>query len=196
MAHLLLRETSPYDASAIPGRFISETIKRPAEKRILSFLSRVRVYDPWHVERVKQSALHLVCPDWRLDMTAPIDARYLADRDAWVISPAGEYDIRNVDQLAATLGRLVAQQPKRVVLDLTEVTFIDSSLVNALLCAHAEARRAGAELCLVLRCGSPPRRVVDLLQVSTLLECYGSLDEALAHRFGPLAAPAKDGRAI
>jgi anti-anti-sigma factor len=66
---------------------------------------------------------------------------------AWV-HVAGEVDIATSPQLLQALGE--AQRDARlVVLDVREVTFIDSAGVHAILAAAATARREGHRLMLV-----------------------------------------------
>lgn len=54
-------------------------------------------------------------------------------RETVLILPIGELDMSTVDQFASTLGEITTAGFDRVVLDLRELTFIDSSGLRALL---------------------------------------------------------------
>jgi anti-sigma B factor antagonist len=66
-----------------------------------------------------------------------------------------------------------------LVLDLAEVTFLDSSGVGALVTIHREARARGAEVSLVCVPG-PVLRVLTIMRLDDVLEVHASLDAAVA----------------
>jgi anti-anti-sigma factor len=66
---------------------------------------------------------------------------------AWV-HVEGEVDLATSPQLLRTLGE-AQREARLVVLDVREVTFIDSAGVHAILAAAATARREGQRLMLV-----------------------------------------------
>ena len=86
---------------------------------------------------------------------------------AWV-RVTGELDIATAPQLEQTLGQAEARC-QRVVLDLRQLTFIDSSGVHVILNAGVRANAAGRRLVLV-RGPSHIDRVFDLAQASDSLE--------------------------
>ena len=71
------------------------------------------------------------------------------DADAAVIRLEGEFDLSCEDGLRAEIARMTAWQPNAVVVDLGDVTFIDSRGLRMLLELGAAARRDGFELTLV-----------------------------------------------
>jgi anti-anti-sigma regulatory factor len=81
--------------------------------------------------------------------------------------------------LAAQLKEVLAPGT-RVVVDLTDTTFVDSMIINTILSARADAERMGATLVIATAPGTPPRRVVELLGLPVLLAGYSSLEAALA----------------
>jgi len=82
-----------------------------------------------------------------------------------VITLAGDLDITNRAVLAEQLSQALAQQPTRLVYDLTEVPYVDGGTLYLLMQA---ARRTGHEP--VLMCPSP--LVTRLLHVTGLeTEC-------------------------
>jgi anti-anti-sigma factor len=87
--------------------------------------------------------------------------------DEAVVLLAGELDPHSADSLAETLHELGSDDGmRRVVLDLSGVSFIDSSGLRVLLSADEELAAGGAKL--VLR--SPSEAVHRLLEITDLLE--------------------------
>ena len=69
---------------------------------------------------------------------------------AAVVIPTGELDLATAPVLEAALAKAFASEgPPRVVLDLRELEFIDSSGLRTLLTARRQAEDAGAEFSLV-----------------------------------------------
>jgi anti-sigma B factor antagonist len=62
------------------------------------------------------------------------------------IAVAGEVDCSTAPQLAACLESVLAAAPPEVVVDLTEVTFMDSAGLHTLVTAHGQATGRGVPL--------------------------------------------------
>jgi len=63
----------------------------------------------------------------------------LAERgDVLVLSLAGELDLADAAALREALRDAVERSPKRLVVDLTEVTFVDSTVLGALVEARSK----------------------------------------------------------
>jgi anti-sigma B factor antagonist len=86
---------------------------------------------------------------------------------AWV-RVAGELDIATAPQLEATL-RQAEARAARVVLDLRELTFMDSACVHVIVNASTRARTGGCQLVLV-RGPSQVDRLLVLTKASDALE--------------------------
>ncbi|MGW4566937.1 STAS domain-containing protein [Streptomyces sp. NPDC004561] len=68
--------------------------------------------------------------------------------------------------------------PPRVVVDMRQVTFMDSSGINVLLTAHRDLTEAGGRL----RLASVPdsvMRTLEIVGVDTVIPCHPSLRDAL-----------------
>jgi anti-anti-sigma factor len=63
-----------------------------------------------------------------------------------VVELRGELDIANAGQVTAELAIVCARAPGVVVVDLSEVGFLDSSGLEALVRAQRQARIAGSEV--------------------------------------------------
>lgn len=84
-----------------------------------------------------------------------------------VVRVSGELDIRTCERLEHTTGELV-DQGRRVVLDLSELTFCDSTGLAVLVRLHKRAETAGGSM--VLR--SPVPRVLNLLTLTGLTRLF------------------------
>ncbi len=84
-----------------------------------------------------------------------------------VVNVVGELDIRTCDQLEDAVGELV-EGGDRVVLDLSRMTFCDSTGLAGLVRLHKQAVAAGGSL--VLR--SPVPRVQHLLNLTGLIRLF------------------------
>lgn len=81
---------------------------------------------------------------------------------ASVVAVAGELDALSAPQLDAHLTGLLTDQPSYVVIDLTEVEFLDSTGLGVLIKALTHLREHGAEMALVAT--SP--RVLKVLSIT------------------------------
>ncbi|CAL9278655.1 hypothetical protein SUDANB135_00041 [Streptomyces sp. SudanB135_2055] len=94
-----------------------------------------------------------------------------------VVTLAGEVDQRNGVLLTHAL-RLDAADLPRVVIDMSRVTFMDSSGINILIAAHKDLTAASGWL----RLAAPTAavlRVLQLVGVDQFIECHPTLTEAL-----------------
>jgi anti-anti-sigma factor len=82
------------------------------------------------------------------------------------VSLEGELDLASAGQMEESFATIDEQRPARVVVDLSELAFIDSSGLRMLLIADARAREHGYEL--VLLAGQEP--------VQRVFEMTGALD--------------------
>lgn len=71
------------------------------------------------------------------------------DSKTVVLRPAGEIDVANVHHLRAQLEDALRAQPERVLVDLAKVTFLDLSVISALVEAAQRLRRTGGTFHLV-----------------------------------------------
>ena len=92
-------------------------------------------------------------------------AEQTGDR-AWRVTIAGELDAATAPELAAVLDPLVATESPTVVVNLLDVTFMDSSGLRTLVRAANEAKDSGGSLVLARASGA----VVRLLEVTGLVD--------------------------
>jgi anti-anti-sigma factor len=96
-----------------------------------------------------------------------------------VVAIEGEVTFSNVGGLDQVLGGALAGGARNLVIDLTGVSFIDSSGLSALLTASAQARERDGAVALVLAQGEPPS-IFRFRGVDRLLALYPSREAALA----------------
>ena len=65
------------------------------------------------------------------------------ERDRWVVSLAGEHDLYTAPKVQEALRGVIAAGARTIVVDLTETTFLDSTMLHALLSARNELRDGG-----------------------------------------------------
>lgn len=82
--------------------------------------------------------------------------------DPTVIAPVGELDIARVGDFRAALWDAAGEDTAAVVVDLSQVSFIDSSGLGALVELDNRLRRSGRRLAVVAPRGSAPAVLLDL----------------------------------
>ncbi|WP_280893552.1 MULTISPECIES: STAS domain-containing protein [unclassified Streptomyces] len=95
-----------------------------------------------------------------------------------VLGLDGEIDHQSVGGLTRALAPADASVQQRVVIDLSRVTFMDSSGVNALIAAFQAAGAAGGWLRLVVVRGAV-LRTLQLVGLDTVIPFHPTLEEAL-----------------
>ena len=86
-----------------------------------------------------------------------------------VIAPEGELDIASVGAFRAALADAAGQAEHGVVVDLTDVSFIDSSGLGALVDLHNRLRRAKRQLAVVAPNGTAAAVLLNLSGLHTRL---------------------------
>ena len=97
---------------------------------------------------------------------------------AAVIRPQGRLTMVTAPQLRAAVAEAVSSGRSRIVVDLSDCEFIDSSGIGAVIGGLKIARLAGGDL----RIAAPGEQVTMVLQLTNLdrvLRPYGSVEEAL-----------------
>jgi anti-sigma B factor antagonist len=96
---------------------------------------------------------------------------------AVVVRLAGELDLYNADEVRAALAETIERAPDRIVVDMTDVEFIDSTALGVLIEARSKLGRDGLSL------AAPQLDTRRALQVSGLdrhLPVHDSVADALA----------------
>lgn len=95
--------------------------------------------------------------------------------------PTGELDLASVPSLRTAIEDASATVAS-VVLDLTRVSFIDSSIVEVIVAASTDIarREAGSQLVVASLPDSHPRRVLNMVRADAFVRLYDDRDAALA----------------
>ena len=98
---------------------------------------------------------------------------------ATVLRVYGEIDVSTAGELRETLLQLFARQwPKHLVVDLTDVTFLDSTGIGVLVGAHKRVTKEGGWFTVVV--GTPlVRKTVQLAGLLRIWRVISTVDDAL-----------------
>ena len=98
--------------------------------------------------------------------------------DAVVVRLGGELDLHTAGALRRTLLETVDGAPERVVVDLADVEFMDSTTLSVLLEARARLRRR--EQFLLAAPGLEARRALEVSGLDRHLSVHATVEDALA----------------
>jgi anti-sigma B factor antagonist len=97
--------------------------------------------------------------------------------DGYVVELSGELDISSAASVESRLMELEKRDPERVILDLTRVSFIDSTGLSMIINADGRARKRGKRLTIVSGEGVP-RRILRTVGLEDRLDVVGELPGA------------------
>ena len=97
---------------------------------------------------------------------------------AVVVHLAGELDLYNAHLVRETLLACCAEEPPRLVVDLADVGFVDSTALGVLI--EARSRFADRQRFLLAAPGPEARRALEISGLDRHFNVHASVDEALA----------------
>jgi anti-sigma B factor antagonist len=100
-----------------------------------------------------------------------------------VLELLGDHDLATAEELSAAIDQALASRPGLIV-DLTETTFMDSTVVHLLINAHQVLEARGHELIVQITEASAVLRVLELTQLDNALGLARDRDEAVASANG------------
>jgi anti-sigma B factor antagonist len=100
---------------------------------------------------------------------------------ATVVTVSGELDILTAPRFSASIDELVRRRARDVVVDMSEVRFIDSAGLYVLLSAQRRVTRHGRWLGLICP-DAAVRRVIELTRLDEPLGVVGSFSEIEVRR--------------
>lgn len=95
-----------------------------------------------------------------------------------VMAPKGRLDMASAPAFRERVKQLVESGSHRLIVDLGEVSFVDSSGLGAVIGGLKVARQAGGDL-RIARANEQVKLVLELTSLNRLLQPYESLEEAL-----------------
>lgn len=104
---------------------------------------------------------------------ADLEIAVREDGGTTVMALSGEFDLAGVESFERELGKLEADGPEILVVDLDGLGFMDSSGLRALVMADQRAKNAGRRFAIV---PGPPsvRRVFEITQLDDRLDLVDS----------------------
>ena len=96
-----------------------------------------------------------------------------------IIAPDEELDIATVDAFRAELQRAIEDGANGLVIDLSEVGFIDSTGLSAILHANSQLKREGRRLAIVAPRGTAAAMLFTLSGLRSELAIYDSTRSAM-----------------
>jgi anti-sigma B factor antagonist len=112
---------------------------------------------------------------------APPEPRVELLANGAVITLSGELDAYDAPELRGTFERVLETEPALVVLDLAAVTFLDSTVLGAIVGLLRRVREARGELRTVLP-DTTARRIFEITNLVAALDVWPSRAEATAAR--------------
>jgi anti-anti-sigma factor len=103
----------------------------------------------------------------------PLELETRVDGAVAVIAARGELDLAAGAQLSDALRDAIGTGAEAVVLDLSDLAFMDSSGLRAVVAADRTTREQGLRFALV-RAGDPVHRVFDITRMTERLEWVDS----------------------
>jgi anti-anti-sigma factor len=97
-----------------------------------------------------------------------LDVASSASDGTATVTLRGELDLASIGALEESLGAVEREAPARIVLDLSGLTFIDSSGLRVLLMANGRAQESGREL-LLTESTDAVQRVLEMTGARELL---------------------------
>jgi anti-anti-sigma factor len=100
------------------------------------------------------------------------------DGDVVVVRLAGELDLYNAEAVRDALGEALAEEPKRLVVDLGGVEFLDSTALGVLV--EARAKLPDRRAFLLAAPGLEPRRALEVAGLDRHFSVHETVEDALA----------------
>ena len=97
--------------------------------------------------------------------------------DAVVVHLVGELDLYNASDVRKTLLELCAEEPERLVVDLAEVDFVDSTALGVLI--EARTKLANRRSFLLAAPGLETHRALQISGLDQHLSVHETVDDAL-----------------
>jgi len=100
------------------------------------------------------------------------------DQKVAVIRVAGEIDLHRSNAFQQSLMEPLGQNPSRVIVDLSDVPYMDSSGVASLVKLLSRAKRRGIDVCLA-GLNQRVRSIFEITRLDTVFDILPNVEEAL-----------------
>lgn len=99
-------------------------------------------------------------------------------KDVYIVDISGEMDLYNSHKLKELIAKMLERQVRRVVLNLEDVGYIDSSGIGALIYICSTVKKNNTKLYITNVHGSV-KKVIELTKLMGFFPITNSLEEAL-----------------
>ena len=106
-----------------------------------------------------------------------LDVRARREPDATIVTLSGEVDLRTSPQLRNTFHELLESRPSRIIIDLSDVSYVDSSGVGTIVELKRRAMRNGGDVILV-GLQTRVRSVFEITRLDKFFTIAKDVDEA------------------
>ena len=100
------------------------------------------------------------------------------NKEVYIIDVSGEMDLYNSYKLKELVMKMIERQIKRMIINLEEVDYIDSSGIGALIYICSTVKKIGLRLYITNIHGSA-KKVIELTKLMGYFPITNSLEEAL-----------------
>jgi anti-sigma B factor antagonist len=135
------------------------------------------VADPTDMRRDEQGTRNEGPSTGREAIELTIASQVIADRT--VVNVVGELDLYTAPSLKEAALEAAGQGRSRLILDLTQVPFMDSSGLGVIVACLKHLREIGGDLVLVTAPTSPPSKLLSLTGLDKAIPLFPSLEDAL-----------------
>jgi anti-anti-sigma factor len=97
----------------------------------------------------------------------------------FVITVEGEADMSTAVKFNESFFSAARSGVRRVIADLSEVSFVDTTMLNAMVVGHRRMTRDHG--CFAVVCGPRVSRILEITGLGQILDVFGSREDALAH---------------
>lgn len=97
--------------------------------------------------------------------------------DWTVLAATGEVDLATASELESAINSVLDKGTLRLVIDLKDVAFLDSTGLRTLLRTHSKLEESGGSLALVVP-GGPVQRLLDVTGLGSTMNIYPSVEAA------------------
>jgi anti-sigma B factor antagonist len=95
-----------------------------------------------------------------------------------ILDISGEIDLYNAPEIKDIVGKLIEQKKYNVIINLKDVTYIDSSGIGALISSLSNLKKYQGGL-KIINVFASVKKVFELTKLTSFFEIYESEDEAL-----------------
>lgn len=104
------------------------------------------------------------------------DLQTESDRKSTLVTLRGDFDVQVAQHVAERLTEIEAEEPELLVMDLSRLSFLDSSGMGVIAATHGRARAAGRRFVVV----NPPYGVRRAFEISELDKVIPVADDLAA----------------